>query len=93
MENGLPFTDDVILVLTHKYVQQTHLLKLHLGQLGYIPCLLNASNGLVYFLIIGDSRGDDFMVGSISRKLLTELGIQTVDAECKLWEINVILLV
>ena len=41
-------------------------------------------NGLVYFLIIGDPRGDNLMVGSISRKLLTELGIRTKDAECKL---------
>ena len=39
---------------------------------------------LVYFLIIGDPRGDNLMVGSISRKLLTELGIRTEDAECKL---------
>ena len=78
MENCLPFTDDVIIVmvvLVHKCVQQTHLLALHLGTLGYIPRLLNALNGLVYFLIIGDPRGDNLMVGSISRKLLTELGI------------------
>ena len=39
---------------------------------------------LVYVLIIGDPRGDNLMVGSISLKLLTELGIQTKDAECKL---------
>ena len=32
------------------------------------------------------------MVGSISLKLLTELGIQTKDAECKLMGDNVILL-
>ena len=31
-----------------------------------------------------DPRGDNLMVGSISRKLLTELGIRTEDAECKL---------
>ena len=48
------------------------------------PRLLNALNGLVYFLMIGDPRGDNLMVGSISRKLLTELGIRTEDAECKL---------
>ena len=46
--------------------------------------LLNALNGLVYFLIIGDQKGDNLMVGSISRKLLSEQGIQTEDAECKL---------
>ena len=74
MENCLPFTDDVMVVLVHKCVQQTHLLALHLETLGYIPRLLNALNGLVYFLIIGDPRGDNLMVGSISRKLLTELG-------------------
>ena len=29
MENCLPFTDDVMVVLVHKCVQQTHLLALH----------------------------------------------------------------
>ena len=47
-----------------------------LKTLGYIPRHLNALNGLVYFLIIGDPRGDNLMVGSISPKLLTELGIR-----------------
>ena len=75
IENCLPFTDDVMVVLIHKCVQQTHLLALLLEKLGYIPRLLNAFIGLVYFLIIGDPRGDNLMVGSISRKLLTELGI------------------
>ena len=65
MENRLPFTDDVMVVLVHKYVQQTHLLVLHLETLGYIPRLLNALNGLVYFLIIGDLSGNDRMVGSM----------------------------
>ena len=88
----LPFTDDVMVVLVYKCVQQTNLLALHLETLGYIPHLLNALNGLVYFLIIGDPRGDNLMVGSISRKLLTELGIRTEDAEYKLMQINVILL-
>ena len=67
MENCLPFTDDVMVVLVHECVQQTHLLALHLETLGYIPRLLNALNGLVYFLIIGDPRRDNLMVGSISR--------------------------
>ena len=84
MENCLPFTDYVMVVLVHKCAQQTHLLALHLETLGYIPRLLNALSGLVYFLIIGDPRGNNLMVGSISRKLLTELGIRTEDAECKL---------
>ena len=70
MENCLAFTDDVMEVLVHKCVQQIHLLALHLETLGYIPRLLNALNGLVYFLIIGDPRGDNLMVGSISRNLL-----------------------
>ena len=65
-------------------MQQTHLLALYLETLGYIPRLLNALNGLVYFLIKGDLRGDNPMVGSKSRKLLTELGNRTEDAECKL---------
>ena len=84
MENCLPITDYVLVVLVHKCVQQTHLLALHLENLGYILRLLNALNGLVYFLIIGDLRGDNLMVGSISRKLLTELGILTEGAKCNL---------
>ena len=84
MENCLPFTDDVMVVFVHKCMQKTHLLALHLETLGYILRLLNALNGLVYFLIIVDPRGDNLMVGSISRKLLTELGIRTEVAECKL---------
>ena len=68
MENCLPVTDDVMVVLVHNCVQQTHLLAKHLETLGYIPRLLNALNGLVYFLIIGDPRGDNLMVGSMSLK-------------------------
>ena len=49
-----PFTDDVMVVLVNKCVQETHLLALHLETKGYIPRLLNALNGLVYFLLIGD---------------------------------------
>ena len=52
MENRLPFTDDLIIVLLHKCVLQTHLLALHLETLGYILRLLNALNDLAYFLII-----------------------------------------
>ena len=33
MENFLPFTDDVMVVLVHKCAQQTHLLALHLETL------------------------------------------------------------
>ena len=84
MENCLPFTVDVMVVSVHKCVQQTHLLPLHLETLGYILRLLNTLNGLVYFLIIGDLRGDNLTVERISRILLTESGIQTEDTECKL---------
>ena len=84
MKNCLPFTVDVMVALVHKCVQQTHLLALRLETLGHILRLLNALNGLVYSLIIGDPRGDNLMVGSIFRKLLTELGIGTEDAECDL---------
>ena len=73
-----------MVVLVNKCVAQTHLLALHLETLGYIPLLLNALNGLLYFLIIGDPRRDNLMVGSISRKLITKLGIRTEDAKCKL---------
>ena len=51
-------------------------LDISLRNIRYIPRLLNALNCLVYFLIIGDPRGDNLMVGGIFRKLLTELGIQ-----------------
>ena len=51
---------------------------------GYIPRLLVALNGLIYFLIIGDLRENNLMVGSICRKLLTELRIRTEGAECNL---------
>ena len=51
MVNFLPFTEDVMVVLVHKCAQQTHLLALHLETLGYIPRLLNALNGLVYFKV------------------------------------------
>ena len=65
-ENCLPFTGDLMVVLEHKCVQQTHLLALHVETLGYIVRLLNALNGLVYFLITRDPRRDNLMVGSIS---------------------------
>ena len=45
MENCLPLTDDVMILLIHKCVNQTHLLALHLETLGYSPRLLNAFNG------------------------------------------------
>ena len=80
MEICLPFTEYVMVVLVHKCVQQIHLLALHLETLGYIPRLLNALNGLVYFLIIGDPREDNLMVRSKFQKLLKELGLQTADA-------------
>ena len=57
-ENVLPFTDEVIAVLEHKYWQQLHFLALHLEILGYIPGLLN---GLIYLRKIGDLSGDNLI--------------------------------
>ena len=37
MENFLPFTEDVMVVLVHKCAQQTHLLALHLETLETLP--------------------------------------------------------
>ena len=65
-------------------MQQTHHSEMRFETLGYIPHLLTALNGLVYFLIIGEPRGDNLMVGSIFGELLTELGIRIEDAECNL---------
>ena len=49
MENCQSFTDDVMVALVHKCVQQTHF----------------ALNGLVYFLMTGDLSRDNLMVESI----------------------------
>ena len=46
MENCLPFTDDVMVVIVLKVVQQACLLALRLETLGFISRLLNALNGL-----------------------------------------------
>ena len=67
LDERLSFTDDIMVVLVHKCVQQTHLLALHFE---YIPLFFNALNGLVYFLIIGDQRGDNLMVGNIFQAYL-----------------------
>ena len=83
MENFLPFTDDVMVVLVHKCAQQTHLLALHLETLGYIPRLLNALNGLVYFLIIGDPRGDNLTFGLLKNGRFTQVLLCTVKPEQK----------
>ena len=50
MENCLPFTDDVMVVLVHKCVQQTHLLALHLETLGYILLRIIKSSVTFRFL-------------------------------------------
>ena len=39
---------------------------------------------LVYFLIIGDTSGDNLMARSIFQNLLTEIGIGIEDAKCNL---------
>ena len=80
-----------MVVLVHKCVLQAHLFVLHIETFRYILRLLNALNGLVYFLIIGDWNGDNLMVGSIFQKLL--IGIQTADAECYLMGEMLILLI
>ena len=40
--------ENCLVVLVHKFVQQTHLLTLHLETLGYIRSLLQALNGFVH---------------------------------------------
>ena len=85
MENCLAFTDDVMVVLVHKCVQHTHLLALHLETLRYIRRLLNEFIGLVFFLIIGDPRGDNLMVGSNIPKIVNR-SRNTNIAECNLIE-------
>ena len=63
-EKVLPFTDEVIVVLVHKCLQQLQLLALHLDMLGYILGLLipsrkeqhsyrSLNNVVIYFLISG----------------------------------------
>ena len=56
MENCLPFTDDVMVVIVLKVVQQVHLLALHLETLGFISRLLNALNGLYLKKIVGSNN-------------------------------------
>ena len=67
MENCLPYTDDVMVVLLHKCVKQAHLFVLPIDTLGYILRLLNALNGLVYFLIIGDWNGGKHIPKIVNR--------------------------
>ena len=62
MENFLPFTDDVMVVLVHKCVQQTHLLALHLETLGYI--LIQADKGSTVVLM----NRDDY-IAEVERQL------------------------
>ena len=83
MENCIPFTDDVMIVLVHKCVQQTPL-GIALGNIRIHSASFECIKWFSIVPIKGDPRGDNLMVGSISQKLLTELGIQTEDAECKL---------
>ena len=64
MENFLPFTDGVMVVLVHKCVQQTYLLALHLETLGYIPRLLNALN----LIMIGQLVSEIFMFESVDER-------------------------
>ena len=70
MENFLPFTDDVMVVLVHKCAQQTHLLALHIETLGYIPRLLNALNGLVYVIGFTTRHADCRMISKLNPTFL-----------------------
>ena len=81
-ENVLPFTDEVIVVLEHKCLQQLHFLALHVEILGYIPGLLN---GLIYLRKIGDLSGDNLILRLLRNILELEAPCRlTVDAENKL---------
>ena len=55
-EKVIPFTDEVIVVMIHKCLQQLQLLTLHLEMLGYIPGLLK---GFGYLRKTGDLIGDN----------------------------------
>ena len=57
-ENVLPFTDEVIVVLAHKWLQQLDFFALHLEILGYSPGLLS---GLIYLRRIDDFSEDNLI--------------------------------
>ena len=63
-EKVLPFTDEVIVVLVHKCLQQLQLLALHLDMLGYILGLLN---GFGYLSKTGDLIGDNLTYGLLRK--------------------------
>ena len=72
-EKVLPFTDEVIVVIVHKCLQQLQLLALHLEMLGYILCLLKRFG---YWRKTGDLIGDN-----LTRRLLRR--ILVLDAPCR----------
>ena len=84
MEYCLPFTYEVMVDLLFLYIDMCnrHTLALHLETFGYNPHFLSALNVSVFFLSIGEKRGDSLMVGSLFQKMLIELG--TKYAECNL---------
>ena len=63
-EKVLPFTDEVIVVLVHKCLQQLQLLALHLDMLGYILGLLNRFR---YLRKTGDLIGDNLTYGLLRK--------------------------
>ncbi|MCG8117962.1 MAG: hypothetical protein N0E45_21760, partial [Candidatus Thiodiazotropha endolucinida] len=65
-ENLRPLTDDIIVDLVDKCLQQLHFLALHLEILGYIRGLLN---GLMYLRRTGDFSGDNLTLG-LKRRVL-----------------------
>ena len=69
----LPFTDEVIVVLVHKCLQQLQLLALHLEMLGYILVLLKEFG---FLHKTGDSIGDNLTLRLLRRILV-------LDAPCR----------
>ena len=61
METCLLYTDEVMVGFVHKCVQQTHHLALQLENIEKLSSSLEHIEWLVYFLRIGDPRGDALM--------------------------------
>ena len=68
-EKVLPFTDEVIVVLVHKCLQQLQLLTLHLEILGYILGLLE---GFGYLRKTGNLIGDNLTLRLLRRMLVLD---------------------
>ena len=92
-ENILPFTDDVMVVLEHKCLQQLQLLALHLEMLGYIPGLLN---GFGYLHKIVDLSRDNLILYCFIAKHISIRGAEnkfsgvTLTVGNKVWKLLVV---